>query len=535
MNNADLMVKMLAEAGVTRGFGIPSGNVLPFIEAMRAGGIDFVLTAHEGSAAFAADVTGRMTGVPGLCIATLGPGATNLTTGVGSAWLDRSPLIAITCNVPTSQLGRRVQMAIDHHALFAPITKASLAARFDNVAEVTAAAIRIAMTEPRGPVHIDLPEDVSVAPASDRSTPTTAPAAPRLADDAEITRAAAIIAGARRPVAVLGNSATRMAHPERLRAFVEQHGLPVATTTMAKGLIDDDHPLAIGCIERARRQEQRRFIQQCDLVIGLGYDTVEVEYEAWIGDRPLLAIDIEAPDLAPSVTLAGTVIGDLDDSLDRLSRRPAPGNDWQEGEIVRHKAAFQAALRPVGRGLTPHAVIDACRAALPRGGIGSFDVGAHTHQIASQWAAHEPRTFLATNGWSSMGFGLPGAIAAKLAAPDRPVLCLIGDGCFQMTCGELATARRAGITLPVVVIDDRWLSLIRVKQARRGLAPYGSWLGPAVEGRRTPPSHYFGVPAVGVRTARGLRDALAAAFLADGPTVIEAAVDPAQYMDTVFD
>ena len=170
MNNADLIVATLKAAGIDRGFGIPSGNVLPLMEAMRKGGVDFVLTAHEGSAGFAADVTGRMTGTPGLCIATLGPGATNLTTGVGNAWLDRSPLIAITCNLNTDQLGRRIQMWIDHHALFKPITKASFRLEKGKIAETVNEAIRIAMSEPRGPVHLDLPEDVALAPAREDDT-----------------------------------------------------------------------------------------------------------------------------------------------------------------------------------------------------------------------------------------------------------------------------------------------------------------------------------------------------------------------------
>jgi acetolactate synthase I/II/III large subunit len=165
MNNADLIVATLKATGIERGFGIPSGNVLPLMEAMRKGGIAFVLTAHEGSAGFAADVTGRMTGVPGLAIATLGPGATNLATGVGSAWLDRSPMIAITCNLNNDQLGRRIQMWIDHHALFAPIVKATRRLETGRIAEVVNEAIGLALTEPQGPVHLDLPEDVALAPA----------------------------------------------------------------------------------------------------------------------------------------------------------------------------------------------------------------------------------------------------------------------------------------------------------------------------------------------------------------------------------
>src|SRR5436190_8739219 len=170
MNNADLIVATLNANGVKRGFGIPSGNVLPLMEAMRKGGVDFVLTAHEGSAGFAADVTARMTGAPGFCLATLGPGATNLATGVGNAWLDRSPMIAITCNLNTDQLGRRMQMWIDHHALFKPITKATLPLKTGSIAETVNKAIRIAMSEPKGPVHLDLPEDVALAPARETIT-----------------------------------------------------------------------------------------------------------------------------------------------------------------------------------------------------------------------------------------------------------------------------------------------------------------------------------------------------------------------------
>ncbi len=246
MNNADLIVATLRAAGITRGFGIPSGNVLPVMDAMRRGGVDFVLTAHEGSAGFAADVTGRMSGIPGLCIATLGPGATNLATGVGCAFLDRSPLIAITCNLVTEQLGRRIQMWIDHHALFAPITKATFRLEPGKVAATVAEAVRIAMTEPRGPVHLDLPEDVALAPAREEVPTIPSPAGQPAAPEEAIAQAHALIAKAKRPIAVLGSSAMRLADPARLTAVVERHGLPFCTTTMAKGMIDEDHPLVLG-------------------------------------------------------------------------------------------------------------------------------------------------------------------------------------------------------------------------------------------------------------------------------------------------
>jgi acetolactate synthase-1/2/3 large subunit len=533
MNNADLIVATLKAAGIDRGFGIPSGNVLPLMDAMRKGGVEFVLTAHEGSAGFAADVTGRMTGKPGLCIATLGPGATNLATGVGNAWLDRSPMIAITCNLNTDQLGRRIQMWIDHHALFKPITKASFRLEPGKIAETVSEAIRIAMSEPRGPVHLDLPEDVALAPAREE-VPSPKPLAqlPQ-ASDAAVAKAGDLLAKAKRPIAVLGSSAMRLANPGLLRQVIERHNLPFATTTMAKGMIDEDHPLSIGVIERSCRQIQRKLLRSADLIVGLGYDTVEVEYEAWIADVPLLQVDIEKVDVAPSVKVAHEVTGDLDISLAKLAALPAKKNTWTPEALAEHRATFHAALRPATNTFSAHAAIDAVRNALPHDGLLSFDVGAHTHQIASQWTAYAPRSFHVTNGWSSMGFGLPGAIAAKLARPDLPVVCLIGDGCFQMTCGEVAVAKRMGLTLPIVVLDDKWLALIKIKQIRRQFPLYGTEL--QSEEYTEPPQHYFGVPAVGVRNPQALERAVKKALSAKGPTVIEAVVDSEHYIDTVYD
>jgi acetolactate synthase-1/2/3 large subunit len=533
VTNAELIVRILRRAGVTHGFGVPSGNVLPLMDAMRTGGVPFVLTAHEGSAAFAADVMGRLTGAPGLAIGTLGPGATNLTTGVGNAWLDRSPLIAITCNLPTAQLGRRIQMAIDHHALFRPITKATLPLRAGAVASTLAEAIATAISEPAGPVHLDLPEDVATAPATEAAPPSPPARSSRAAAREALDRAAERLSSARRPVVVIGANAMRLRDPALLRAVVERHGLPFATTTMAKGLVDESHPLAIGCIERARRQVQRELLRSTDLVVALGYDVVEVEYEAWIGGVPLLAFDIERVDADPSVTIAAEVIGDLDASLDWLARLAPLHHDWPPDATREHRDRFQRALRPPAPGFAPHQAIDAVRQALPAEGVLAFDVGAHTHQIAGQWIAHEPRTFLITNGWSSMGFAIPAAIAAKLARPELPVVAMLGDGCFQMTCGEVAVARRLGLALPIVVLDDGWLSLIQVKQHRRRLPVYGTDVrrGEAPE----PPAHYFGVPVVDVRTPDALAKAVREALGADHPTVIETRIDPTHYLETVYD
>ena len=533
MNNADLIVATLKTNGITRGFGIPSGNVLPLMEAMREGGVEFVLTAHEGSAGFAADVTARMTGTAGFCLATLGPGATNLATGIGCAWLDRSAMIAITCNLDTDQLGRRMQMWIDHHTLFKPITKATLPLKRGSVAETLTHAIALALTEPKGPVHLDLPEDVALAATNEPVPAAAQPARLAAADNAALERARELIGSAERPIAVLGATAMRVADPPLLLRFVERYHLPFATTTMAKGMIDEDHPLAVGCIERACRQAQRSFLASADLIVGIGYDTVEVEYEAWIGGLPLIQIDIEPVDVAASVNLIHEVVGDLGCSLSRLAQHGSASNSWTAAMLSEHRRNFQTRLRPPSSAFAAHAAIDAVRSALPRNGILAFDVGAHTHQIASQWPTHAPRSFQITNGWSSMGFGLPAAIAAKLACPDRPVACILGDGCFQMTCGEVATAKRLGITLPIIVLDDRWLALIKVKQIRRQLPLYGTEL--QAEAYGDPPAHYFGVPAMRTSSPEALERAVAQALAASGPTVIEAVVDSDHYVDTVYD
>src|SRR6185312_10328925 len=256
------------------------------------------------------------------------------------------PMIAITCNLNTDQLGRRIQMWIDHHALFKPITKASFRLETGKIAETVKEAIRIAMSEPRGPVHLDLPEDVALAPVKNDTAAMKALSKILPPTGEMIAKAGELIAKAKRPIAVLGSSAMRLAQPDLLRQVVERHNLPFATTTMAKGMIDEDHPLSIGVIERSCRQIQRKLLRSADLIVGLGYDTVEVEYEAWIAEVPLLQIDIEKVDVAPSVKVAHEVTGDLDISLAKIAALPASANTWTNEALAEHRRAFHAALRP---------------------------------------------------------------------------------------------------------------------------------------------------------------------------------------------
>src|SRR5689334_3719701 len=242
MNNAELLARMLAHAGVRWVFGIPSGPVLPLIEALRNSRVEFVLTASETSAGFMAATVGQLTGVPGVCASTVGPGATNLTTGVGAAWLDRAPLIAITCNVGTRWLDRRIQMRIDHHALFAPLTKASYAVRAENAADTIARALELAAAEPPGPVHLDLPEDVaqSNAAAADAKVQKSSPPAAK-ADF--VGPLSAALARSRRPLVVTGLSFCRAKRGRELLGFIERQKIPFISTLHAKGVLPESHPL----------------------------------------------------------------------------------------------------------------------------------------------------------------------------------------------------------------------------------------------------------------------------------------------------
>ena len=538
MNNAELIVGMLERAGVRWVFGVPSGPVLPLIEALRRStSVDFVLTASETSAGFMAEAVGRLSGVPGVCVSTVGPGATNLATGVGGASLDRSPVLAITCTYATSQLGRRTQMLIDHQALFAPLTKGSYRLEEGSVAEALAWALALGVAEPPGPVHLELPEDVAVAEAAAESP---GPARPQPRKQAPPAHAAAevrrLLEAAERPLVVAGLTFTRSAARDRLLRFIETQRVPFVTTMHAKGFLPESHPGCLGVMGRARRTDVQRMIEQADLLLAVGFDPVEIDYEEWAGRTPVVHLSTEPVQPGTDANVVYEGVGNFDGMIAALAELEPVSNRWEAAAWSAHREAMAAALRPMGTGrasgsMAAHHVIDVLRDVLPADAILAYDVGAHTHQIAAQWSTDLPHTAVSTNGWSSMGYGMPAAYAAKLAYPERTVLALVGDGCFQMTVGELATAARLDLRVPTVVLNDGWLGLMKVKQERLGYGSSGALLGE----QREPPEHYFGVPVRAARDEAALRTALGWALDLDGPSVIEAFIDVGPYSETVFD
>ena len=531
MKNVDLIAQTLEKAGVKWVFGVPSGPVLPLINALEKTSITYVLTASETSAGFMATAVGSLTGIPGVCLSTLGPGATNMATGVGCAWLDGAPVIAITCNVPTPWLERRIQMRIDHHALYAPITKASLPLRADNVSATLAEALAMACAEPPGPVHLDLPEDVGDAEAVPTSyTPPALVSEPTAVTDV-VTIVSAALAKSRRPLLMTGLGFTRTAAADALLVFAERQKVPFISTMHAKGWLPETHPNWAGVLGRARRTNVQRFIDEADLVIAVGYDPIEINYEEWVGDIPVIHIATEEADVGPDVQMLFNVACDMDAAVRAMAELTAASNEWPMEAWATHRTELDRALRPDTTRLSAHRVLDALRERLPADGVLAYDVGAHTHQIATQWRTDFPFTCISTNGWSSMGYGIPGAIAAKLVHPDKAVVGVVGDGCFQMTVGELNVARRLNLPLPIIVLNDGWLGLIKLKQQGKGYGVDGAFLGDPP----TSPPDYFGVPCRAVTDEASLQDALEWGMHLDGPSVIEVFIDPDSYASTVYD
>jgi acetolactate synthase-1/2/3 large subunit len=523
---------MLERAGVHWVFGVPSGPVLPFIEALRQSDtIDFVLTASETSAGFMAEAVGRLTGIPGVCVSTVGPGATNLTTGVGGAYLDRSPVIAITCDYVRAQFGRRTQMYIDHQGLFAPLTKASYLIEEGHVAETIARALAEAVAEPPGPIHLDFPEDVGVGEATESPLTSIAPS-PMPVPPANLEgRVEAALRTAERPLVVTGLTFTRAKVPKALLRFIDTQQIPFVTTLHSKGFLPESHAAGLGVMGRARRTDVKRMIDQADLVIAVGFDPIEMDYEDWLGDTPLVHLSTEPVQPGTQATVAYQATGDIDSIIAKIGALPPVENAWDRNSWSVHRKTLYDNLRPASTKLATHRVLDVLRAELADDAVLTYDVGAHTHQIATQWQTDFPHTAVATNGWSSMGYGMPSAYAAKLARPGRQVVGVIGDGGFQMTVGELATVRRLGLCVPIIVLNDGWLGLMKIKQERLGNPESASVLGESIE----PPPHYFGVPVRAVRNQAELVDAIRWALSLDGPSVIETFVDVESYSKTVFD
>ena len=534
---AEVLAATLAEAGVERMFGLPGGEILDFIEAARKAGIEFILTRHEAVAAFMADAAGQMARRPAVCVSTLGPGALNLTLGVANAFLDRSPLLAITAAMSAAAQPFATHQQLDLNAVFRPFTKETLA--LDGVN--TAAAVRRAWRrtlEPRfGPVHLALPSDVARRPDRQAEHPAAVqllPDPPPDATDTAIDRMADELARAARPVLILGLDLNPYTDAAPLRRFVESAGVPVFVTPKAKGIFPEDHPLFFGvCSGVAGDSVIVDFFAKADLLVGVGFDPVESD-KLWHRTMKLVSIapvSIASGEYRPALEL----IGSLRASLTRLSQRSYGPYAWSRDDEGAFRDAMERTLKgregQDGRaGLSPLAVTRCLRDLFPPETILTTDVGSIKLIVSQAWRSTQPMTFLESNGLSAMGYGLPAAMAAKLTAPDRPVLCAIGDGGFSMVFADLETCVRRRIPFVTVVYNDSALSLIQVAQQRRGHADYGVRYGPVDFAAA---SAALGAWSRRVRTLEELAAAVAEARRIDAPTVIDVLIDPFEYRSHV--
>ncbi|HOX13463.1 MAG TPA: thiamine pyrophosphate-binding protein [Spirochaetia bacterium] len=534
MTVAERLVARLRSAGIRRVFGVPSGSWLYYMDAMRAGGVDFVLVANEATAGFMADVSARLTGIPGACYGTVGPGATNLSTGVGGALLDRSPLLAFTSEPPEKMLGRTVQMAVDHQALYRPLTKWTTRLAPDRVDQVLDQALQIALSDMPGPVHIGLPEDLG--PKETTNSPVAAGLPPVRtlgpASEDALRSIETAMSASRRPVLAVGLSAVRAGLGPRLIRIAEKHRMPIILTPMAKGLVSENHPLYVGVLFHALSDRVAATHKEADLVVAVGYDPIEFNYEDWMPSVPLLCLDTLPADidriLYPEVT---DVTGDIGTSLLRLEALAPLDSRWDLKELAGRRDAMFRAMEPPPGSFGPRAALAGLREALPEDGIMTCDVGAHIHLVGQMWRTPAPGLQLMTNGWSSMGFGIPAALAAKLCRPDRKVACVTGDGGFHMMAGEMATARRIGLPIVFVLLDDRSLDLIRLKQDKKKMPRYGTDL---LDRDYPHADSVFGVPVIRAGNASDYRDALSKAFKSDGPVIVEASIDASEYDDLIL-
>jgi acetolactate synthase-1/2/3 large subunit len=512
-------------------FGIPGEETLDLSDALdHSPTITFVPVRHEQAAAFMADAFGRLTGRPGVCLATLGPGATNLATGVGDAYLDKAPLVALTGQIALAGMHKETHQFIDTVDMLRPMTKWN--ARLHDprmIGEAVRKAFSVAAAEKPGATHLELPQDVMAAPVVGHPLPPT-PVPVIEPDAAALRRAADLIGRAARPILLVGNGVVRQNASTALRDFCRQTGLRAVTTFMGKGVIDagDDHFLFTAGL---RSQDYPQgLLGRADLVVTVGYDMVEWPPAAWNpeGRQRIVCVDTVTPEIDGHFVPEVELIGNLGHILTQLGcllwDKPVAVYD-----VPPYRRAFMRLLDSGGDDdfpVKPQRVLRDLRAAMGAEDILISDVGAHKLWVARFWEAREPNTVLISNGFAAMGFGLPAAIAATLATHGRrKVVCITGDGGFLMNVQELETAKRLGLPFVVLIWTDGGYGLIEMHQRRRfGHVAGTRFENPDLVGL----ARSFGLEGVRVQRAGDLPRVLAKALKSSGPVLVDIPIDYAE-------
>ena len=517
-STAEVLVECLKEEGVDTIFGIPGEETLDLMFAIKKSGIHFIDTRHEQGAAFMADVYGRLTGKAGVCLSTLGPGATNLVTGVADAFLDGSPLVAITGQVGTDQMQLTSHQYLDLTTMFAPITKRTKQIiRPDTVAEITRLAFKYAENEKPGATHIDLPKNIAKMPA-DVAPLKKQEKLVEYASAKAVAAASELIKQAKVPVILAGNGAVRQHASKALTEFVNKLHIPVVNTMMAKGIVSMDNPYSLWTLGIPQKDYVNKIFEEADLVIGVGYDMVECAPSKW-NVRPgtkIIHIACEPADVNKRYQPDAELVGDISNSLQKIlnitEREEEPVFALQLKErMVKEQEEMAADVRKI----------------MGKEDIVLSDVGAHKMWIARHYHCYEPNTCLISNGFASMGFSVPGAISAKMLYPERRVLAICGDGGFMMNNQELETAVREKVPFVTLIWEDEAYGLIKWKEQEQfGDSCYVDFTNPDFK-MMAESMHCKGYE---VHSAQELIPTLEEAFAQKVPAVVVVKVDYSENM-----
>jgi acetolactate synthase I/II/III large subunit len=523
---SEVFVECLEAEGVRYVFGIPGEETLDLNESLSDSSVEFVPVRHEQGGAYMADAYGRLTGRAGVCLGTLGPGATNLVTAVADAFLDRAPLVALTGQSDIERMHKESHQYIDLIGIMRPIVKWNArVASPEIIPEVVRKAFAVAESEKPGATHLELPEDVMQQPLDASPIPRHAPVQPEPGGK-ELQRAADLIDAARNPLALAGNGAIRGHAARALRAFVHNTGIPVAETFMAKGLVDYEDPKALGTVGLQARDYEMAGFDDADLVIAIGYDLVEHSPKHWNPrrDKQIIMIDSVAAEVDQNFVPDVELIGDIAHVLARLAagctRSQTTAGTSRLHEVV--MGALNDARDDDHFPMRPPRVLWDIREALGREDILVSDVGLHKLWIGRMFPAHEPGTVLIANGLAGMGFALPTAIGAKLVYPDRKVIAVSGDGGFLMNMQELETARRLGTAVVNIIWENAQFGSIVWKQDKKFGRHFGVDFGNPDFVKL---AEAFGLPAWRCASADEFPQRLADALAQDGPSLIVVPID----------
>jgi acetolactate synthase I/II/III large subunit len=523
---SDVFVECLAAEGVEYVFGIPGEETLDFNESLSRSSIAFVPVRHEQGGAYIADVYGRLTGRAGVCLGTLGPGATNLVTAVADAFLDRAPLVALTGQGDLDRMHKESHQYLDIVSLMQPITKWN--ARLSNpgvIPEVVRKAFKLAEMEKPGATHIELPQDVMAQPLDASPLPrrVSPPAEPRARD---LLKAAALIRDAVNPVILAGNGVVRGRAAEMLREFADRTGIPTAETFMAKGVVASGTRNALGAVGLQASDYEMAGFDAADVVIAIGYDLVEHSPKYWNPrrDKTIVCIDTEPAEIDQYFMPEAELVGDISLILCQLveqchgKRQSVPLPRLSDAVLRRFRQAQDDDAFP----MQPPRALFEIRKALGARDILVSDVGLHKLWISRMFPAYEPNTVLIANGLAGMGFAVPGAIAAKLVYPDRKVVAVSGDGGFLMNCQELETAVRLGTPFVNVIWENRQFGSIVWKQEKKFRNHFGTEFG---NPDFVTLAEAFGMPAWRCTSTQDYAERLREAVALDVPSLIVIPID----------